>query len=146
MHVARYDTRLDPQKDEPWIEGGVQEYVEPRDYDKWTFWQYTENGDESKYGVTVGAKGIDESVFNGTLAELLSFANLDDPIPPPPSPDCCDEVREEIQLLYNEIGFLKGEIGTLNQRANRTEQGFALLDHDMDVIDGLLAKVREIFC
>ena len=129
LHVARYDTRLDPQKDEPWIEGGVQEYVEPRDYDKWTFWQYTEHGDESKYGVTVGAKGIDESVFNGTLDELLSFANLDDPIPPPPPPaDCCNEIKIEIQRLDAENRFIKGELAGLNQRAERTEQRAVLTD------------------
>ena len=83
LWVARYDTRLDPQVAEPWIEGGVQEYVEPRDYDKWTFWQYSEDGDEKKYGVTVGAIGIDENVYNGTMEELRAFAELDKPEPKP---------------------------------------------------------------
>ena len=81
----------------------------------------------------------------GTAQELRDLLGYSAP-PPPTSPDCCDEVREEIQLLYNEIGFLKGEIGTLNQRAELTEQEIGLLNQDMVVIEGLLAKVREIFC
>lgn len=83
LFIARYDTRLDPQTDEPWVEGGVQEYVEPRDYDTWGFWQYSESGDESAYGVTVGAIGIDEVVYNGTVSDIRSLAGLDKPEPPP---------------------------------------------------------------
>jgi hypothetical protein len=45
--------------------------------------QYTENGDEEKYGVADGAIGIDENVFNGTLEELRHLAGLDKPVPPP---------------------------------------------------------------
>lgn len=82
LWVARYDPRLDSQEDNPWVEGGPQEYVEPRDWDEWTFWQYTESGDEKAYGVTAGAIGIDENVFNGTMEELRSFAGLDKPLPP----------------------------------------------------------------
>ena len=82
LHVARYTT-ADPQTSEPWDEGGVQEYVEPRDYDTWVFWQFTEDGDEKEYGVFAGAIGIDLNVFNGTMEELRSLANLDKPEPPP---------------------------------------------------------------
>lgn len=82
LFVARYQDGLDPQVDEPWDEGGVQEYVEPRDWDTWKFWQHTEDGDEKRYGVTAGAVGIDEIVFNGTMEELRAFANLDKPVEP----------------------------------------------------------------
>lgn len=79
LWIARYDSRLDEQVDEPWEEGGPQEYVEPRDYDEWLFWQYTESGNEKLYGVTAGAIGIDLNVFNGTMEELRTFAGLDEP-------------------------------------------------------------------
>lgn len=82
LFIARY-AGLDPQTDEPWEEGGIQEYVEPRDYDEWSFWQYTEKGDQTKYGVTAGAIGIDEVVYNGTVEEVRSFAKLDQPNDPP---------------------------------------------------------------
>ena len=81
LFVARYDSSLDPQVDEPWIEGGPQEYVEPRDYDEWLFWQYSDNGGGHDWGVV--SAGIDKNVFNGTLDELRSFAGLDKPVPPP---------------------------------------------------------------
>lgn len=84
LWVARYDTRLNPQTDEPWVEGGVEEYVEPRDYQTWKYWQYSEKGNEKTYGVTAGAIGIDENVYNGTREELRAEANLDKPVPPPP--------------------------------------------------------------
>ena len=109
------------------------------------FWQF---GIYPTYSWTFpvsGAGTVDVNWFYGTAQELRDLLGYSAP-PPPPSPDCCDEVREEIQLLYNEIGFLKGEIGTLNQRAELTEQEIGLLNQDMVVIEGLLAKVREIFC
>ena len=83
LWVARYDTRLDAQVGQPWVEGGPQEYVEPRDYDSWVYWQFTETADEKPYGVTVGARGLDLNGFNGTLDELRSLAGLDKPEPPP---------------------------------------------------------------
>ena len=81
LFVARYDTRLDPQVDEPWEEGGPQEYVEPRDYDTWLFWQYSDHSGGAEFGVV--SAGIDKNVFNGTLAELRTLAELDKPAPPP---------------------------------------------------------------
>ena len=82
LWVARYDSRLNEQTGNPWVEGGVQEYVEPRDYDEWVFWQYTETADEKPYGITSGARGLDLNVYNGTLEELRSLADLDKPAPP----------------------------------------------------------------
>ncbi len=82
LWIARYDNRLNEQSGQPWVEGGPQEYVEPRDYDTWAFWQYTETADEKPWGVTAGAIGIDLSVFNGTQEELRTLAELDKPEPP----------------------------------------------------------------
>ncbi|KKK55157.1 hypothetical protein LCGC14_3077430, partial [marine sediment metagenome] len=79
LWIARYDNRLNEQSGQPWVEGGPQEYVEPRDYDTWAFWQYTETADEKPWGVTAGAIGIDLSVFNGTQEELDRYAGVEEP-------------------------------------------------------------------
>ena len=110
--------------------------------EKTKFWQYGIYPTYSWAKPVEGAGTVDVNRFYGTIQELHDLLGISAPLPP----DCCDEVREEIQLLYNEIGFLKGEIGTLNQRAELTEQEIGLLNQDMVVIEGLLAKVREIFC
>lgn len=86
LWVARYDTRLDPQVDEPWIEGGPQEYVEPRDWDDWLFWQYADGqSDAQEFGVgPLGSKSIDKNVANMTAEELYKLANLlPEPLPEP---------------------------------------------------------------
>jgi hypothetical protein len=81
LFIARYDTRLDPQVDEPWEEGGPQEYVEPRDWDEWLFWQYSDHSGGKEFGVV--SEGIDKNVFNGTVEELRHLAGLDKPVDPP---------------------------------------------------------------
>ena len=108
LHVARY-TSGDPQSSEPWDEGGVQEYVEPRDYDEWVFWQYTEDGDEKEYGVHAGSIGIDLSVFNGTMAELRSLANLDKPKPPATDWDIWGKVTADhkIELIGPRSAYIE---------------------------------------
>ena len=51
----------------------------------WKFYQYTEKGAPDVYG-TGGY--VDLDVFNGTLTELLTFANATtDPVPPTPLPE-----------------------------------------------------------
>lgn len=85
LWVARYDPALDPQTGQPWVEGGVQEYVEPRDWDKWTIWQYSSTGRGEELGVV--SKSIDQNVFNGTVEELLKWAQVEPPVEPPVDPD-----------------------------------------------------------
>lgn len=51
----------------------------PLPWTKWTFWQYTGNGDGAKYGST--GLSMDMDWFNGSLAELQAFAGA--PIPAP---------------------------------------------------------------
>ena len=78
LWIARYDEGLNEQTDQPWDEGGDQEYVEPRDYDEWLFWQYSSSGGGADYGVV--SASIDKNVFNGTLEELRAKAKLDQPV------------------------------------------------------------------
>ena len=53
-----------------------------RDQNNWTFWQYTEMGDGSKYGVDENY--VDLDVFNGDVTELYNWAELVT-IPEPPT-------------------------------------------------------------
>ena len=58
----------------------------------WLFWQYTNEGTGSEYGV--GSTYVDLNVFNGTVAELDDWLGIEDkPV------DCCEELREEIALV-----------------------------------------------
>lgn len=55
----------------------------PPPWTSWTFWQFTGNGDGPSFGSA--GKSMDESWYNGTLAELQAFAG-GVPVPPPPVP------------------------------------------------------------
>lgn len=83
LFVARYVAVRDPQTSEPWGVGTDDPRLTPRDYIEWAFWQYSEGGDERRYGVTAGAIGIDEVVYNGSVEALRSWAKLDQPVDPP---------------------------------------------------------------
>jgi lysozyme len=56
----------------------------PPPWKKWTFWQYTCQGDGIKYGAE--SKSLDMNVFNGTVAELKAFIGNSTPLPDPPIP------------------------------------------------------------
>lgn len=86
LWVARYLEDADPQTAQPWDEGGVQEYVEPRDWDTWRFWQYScKHGDAIFYGVgPLGSVSIDKNVANMSCEELYKLAGLLPETPPPP--------------------------------------------------------------
>ena len=100
LFIARYDSRLNPLTDEPWEEGGYQEYVEPRDYDTWLFWQHSDTGGGKEAGVY--SYGIDKIVFNGTTEELRHMAELDKPIDPPIDWDVWGQTTADKQI--GEVG------------------------------------------
>ena len=91
LWIARYDPSLDEQVDEPWEEGPPEEYVEPRDYDEWVYWQFSASGYGGEYGVV--SRSIDRNVFNGTHEELRAKANLHEPAPEPKPPLSRDDTR-----------------------------------------------------
>jgi lysozyme len=45
----------------------------PAPWTKWNFWQYTDRADGEMFGCQ--SKGVDMSYFNGTVEELIAFAN-----------------------------------------------------------------------
>jgi hypothetical protein len=98
IFIARYFTKgtYDPQVDDPYEKEG--DLFDPRDWEGWTFWQHSETGDQTAYGIgPYGAKGIDEVVYNGTQEELLAYAQLTTPPPhQPPPPD--DYPPEELDF------------------------------------------------
>ena len=55
----------------------------PPPWKKWTFWQYSGNGNGPQYGST--GLSLDMDLFNGTEAELRAFAGLSTPPPTPPA-------------------------------------------------------------
>ena len=63
LHVARYQSGLDPQTDDPLflnIPGLI-----------WLRWQHTKTGKGGDYGV--GSKYVDLNVFNGTVKKMQTF-------------------------------------------------------------------------
>jgi len=110
--------------------------------EKTKFWQYGIYPTYSWAKPVEGAGTVDVNRFYGTVQELHDLLGISAPLPP----DCCDEVREEIQLLYNEIAFIKGELGNLNQRTELHDQEIEQINMDMNEIDRIIAEIRKIFC
>ncbi len=78
--------RADDWKNYPlWVAnyGVVYPYM-PLDWDEWGFWQYTEKGPGSKYGVS--SASVDLNWCPWTLDELKEFAGFEVTPPPPPPP------------------------------------------------------------
>ncbi|MCD6577684.1 MAG: glycoside hydrolase family 25 protein [Anaerolineaceae bacterium] len=72
-YMKHYQEGISKPRDlQPWV--GLKR--------KWTFWQYTANGDGLAYGAE--SKSIDLDLFNGSLEELYDFAYQ--PVAPPTSP------------------------------------------------------------
>jgi hypothetical protein len=62
--------------------------VIPLDWDDWTFWQYSSQGDGKQYGAT--SQNIDLNRFNGSYTDLLAYADADTIPTPPPSGESVD--------------------------------------------------------
>jgi hypothetical protein len=56
----------------------------PKPWTKWTFWQYSGNGNGPQYGSQ--GLSLDMDYFNGTLDDLKKFAGISTPVPVPPTP------------------------------------------------------------
>jgi len=52
---------------------GVKDPLIPAPWQTWTFWQYTNAGDGSKFGAE--SKGIDLNLFNGSIDELYALVD-----------------------------------------------------------------------
>ena len=83
LWIARYTTTLT----HPW-EDNLQ--YKPRDWDAWTFWQYSEEG--TLPGIPTSHVDLDH--FNGSLEDLLCYAEDEPVIDPPPIPE------PESEILY----------------------------------------------
>lgn len=93
LWIARYFR--DPQSSEPWVIPPDNAMLKPRDYDTWTFWQYTDEADSKQFGVgPYGSKGIDCNVFNGTREDLFAFSSVEEEVPDP-------EPEEELLIVEN---------------------------------------------
>lgn len=141
LQIARYhrgEGAIDGST-EPWEIPPDNPMLKPRDYDDWDFWQYADGeSDAQEYGVgPLGDDDIDKNVYNGTHEELLAWAKIAEPVPPPVDPpdppiDYGMEVRSEgkstsqvhLYTLYPppntvvphllSLAFGKGEVDTVN--------------------------------
>ncbi len=100
--------------------------------DEWTFWQFTDNGDGTLYGVE--SLNIDLNYFNGDTAALQQrFDLVDTPIPDPdPDPEPASKkyrvtvpslkVRKEASLTAAQIGsiLLNEVVEEIGANADRT--------------------------
>ena len=83
---------------------GVTSPLVPKPWTGWTFWQYTDKGDGSTYGVE--SKNIDLNYFNGDLAAFNKrfglSGTLPSPIPTPePIPTGENKMYDVISTIYN---------------------------------------------
>ena len=82
-----------PVIDSPWGDGRYK----PRDWDSWTFWQYTDLGQGELFGAQ--SKQIDLDLFNGTEQNLIDFVGGDHgQVPPEPPP--AQGIAFEIQVDF----------------------------------------------
>jgi len=89
---------------------GVSNPLVAKPWSTWTFWQYTDNGDGTLYGVE--SLNIDLNYFNGDVASFRQrFGLKDSPVPIPPVPSKflrvtvpSLKVREGPALTYNQLG------------------------------------------
>lgn len=105
--------------------------------EKTKFWQYGIYPTYSWAKPVEGAGTVDVNRFYGTVQELHDLLGISAPLPP----DCCDEIREEIQLLYNEIASVKKEF---NQRLDLNEEEIERIHLDLNEIDRIRAELAKI--
>ena len=88
-------------------------------WDRWHFWQYTSKGD----GLLFGAESLDLDMnwFNGSMADLLAFAGIEEPQPKPApcDPALVADLKATVDLL---------EVQFENYAANMTERITELQD------------------
>jgi len=93
---------------QPYLPTGVKD---------WKFWQYSAdfNGQAKHHGVR-GNNDIDLDVFNGTKAELISWAKEDQPdqpappAPPQPQPDEKEIYNQAIKDAKQAVGALRKDV------------------------------------
>lgn len=88
LWIARYNTAIS----HPWEDRDI---FKPRDWDDWKFWQWSE-----EYQIDgIPNANVDADWFNGTLEDLLEYAEQETPEPEPDP-----ELEERVEAL--EQGFL----------------------------------------
>jgi len=127
LWIARYNTAIE----HPWEDNDI---YRPRDWEDWTFWQYSEEG--SIEGVPNAH--VDLDWYNGTLEHLLEYSELE-PVPPDPDPPPVDpELEQRVATLEANYQALAIQVNTLqvemfeNKTAiSKLEKGFTLLTNEV---------------
>jgi len=112
-----------------WIANyGVTKPLVPKPWTEWTFWQFTDKGDGSIYGVE--SKNIDLNYFNGDLAAFRQRFGLGESPPSEPVPVSKKfrvivpalKVRSGAGLTYDQVGriLLNEVVEEIGANADRT--------------------------
>ncbi len=125
-----------------WIANyGVSKPLIPKPWSDWTFWQFTDKGDGSLYGVE--SLNIDLNYFNGDLAAFRARFKLSDSPVPIPEPEPTSKyfrvtvpslkVREGPGLDQKQIGslLLNEVVYELGANADRTWLNIRKLDNSL---------------
>jgi uncharacterized protein YgiM (DUF1202 family)/GH25 family lysozyme M1 (1,4-beta-N-acetylmuramidase) len=125
-----------------WIANyGVSKPLIPKPWSDWTFWQFTDKGDGSLYGVE--SLNIDLNYFNGDLTAFRARFNLSDSPVPAPEPEPTSKyfrvtvpslkVREGPGLDQKQIGsiLLNEVVYELGANADRTWLNIRKLDNSL---------------
>lgn len=82
---------------------GVTSPLVPKPWTDWTFWQYTDKGDGTLYGVE--SKNIDMNYFNGDISKFNQrfglSGNVPEPTPIPIPPIGENKMYDVISTIYN---------------------------------------------
>lgn len=75
----------------------------PKSRKSWNLWQYTSNGDGTKYGMARSA-ACDLNVFNGSVADMRAWLGLgNSPVPPPPVPQPYPKIQLHLTLSNGQV-------------------------------------------
>ena len=86
-----------------------------------------------------GAGRVDVNWFLGTIQELRDILGVTS-IPA----DCCEDIKLRMDLLDAEILFVKGELGTLNQRAELGEQERIQIWSELNAINEIRYEIGKL--
>lgn len=122
-----------------WIANyGAASPLVPEPWDTWDLWQFTDNGDGTKYGVE--SLNIDLNYFNGTKEEFYDRLVIGLPSPEPEEPEVPEEPEEgDLTMRYEYINT----VGNMSIRPEPTTSNVPIGTLDRGV-KGLGNEIRDL--
>jgi hypothetical protein len=94
LWIAMYNTAIS----HPWT--GQPAGYHPRDWERWSLWQYSADGNGRGPEFGGGSTSMDLSRFNGTPAEFQTWMGLD-ASEPTPKPGVVDDAGERMRVIVD---------------------------------------------